>query len=149
MQFAAQNFMRDTGRSCGDFFKTLSDPLTRSDPWLGRRPTLLRKIEGMSSLEVLVAGATICARSKPRVPPRVVVAVEEPFTPSGGPFSVFNHNSGWGDNELFASGLPFGQAAAITNSFNRAQRSGSFNSRFVVDESTGLAISRRLVELGR
>lgn len=63
--------MKDTGRTCGDFFKTLGTP-GNPDGGLADRPTLLAKVTNLNDAEALFASTTICARvprAKKRPPP--------------------------------------------------------------------------------
>lgn len=57
---AADAWNRDTGRSCGDFFKTLTIGAGANKALAGR-PTLLTKVLTIGALELLAAGRTICA----------------------------------------------------------------------------------------
>lgn len=61
---AADAYNRDTGRECGDFFKTLRLP-GNPEGLLAGRPTLLTKVAGLNSLDALSAATTICARVTP------------------------------------------------------------------------------------
>lgn len=56
----ADAWNRDTGRSCGDFFKTLTIGAGANKALAGR-PTLLTKVLTAGALELLAAGQTICA----------------------------------------------------------------------------------------
>lgn len=61
---AADAFNRDTGRECGDFFKTLRLP-GNPERLIADRPTLITKVASLSSFEALSAATTICARVTP------------------------------------------------------------------------------------
>ena len=57
---AARSWMRDTGRTCGDFFETLRSP-GRADAFLAGRPTLLTKVRDLEAFEALALSTTVCA----------------------------------------------------------------------------------------
>ena len=77
---AARAFMGDTGRACGDFFRTLREGPT-ADSFLAGRATLLAKIRGMSDSEALFASTTVCANAEQSIQEPGVRVVLEPFAP--------------------------------------------------------------------
>lgn len=129
----ATAWQKNTGRSCGDFFKTMRLP-GNPEAALAGRPTLLAKVRNLNAGQALLAANTICARVSPPTRPTVLLPIPPaPSLPLR--YEAFRFEvSGFGfSRPTLGRFATLAEATAAALNFTAAQRSGSLEGATVRD----------------